>query len=143
MDQAISLPNILANLSVPWMWQFHKIAFLVSIPGMLLESMFVRRISEVTFRQALAASLTANLISALLGFPMAWALRPFYHSLMVFELAGFLLPFAMFYILSVFIESHVFHRMELTNPLRASAIANLFSHILIVAMIMFTGYAML
>lgn len=142
MDQVTSLSIIIANNSIPWVYQFHKIAFLVSIPGMLLESLFVRRISQVTFSHAFSASFLANLISALLGFPVAWALRPYYELLLDFGLAGFFLPFAVFYTLSVFIESHVFDRMALTEPLRASAIANLFSHFLIVATILFTGYSL-
>ena len=71
----LAVPNVaLANTGIPMIVITMPLMFIALIPVILIEAWIYYKARKITFKQAFYSSVIANLISTIIGIPIAWVL---------------------------------------------------------------------
>jgi len=131
---------VVANIAVPWLWQYDKIAVLTIGPAMLAEWLVVYRMAKTGYFRSLGIATLMNLVSTLAGYPLVLIMQG------PMNVAGFgtmvLLCLPIACAVTIFVEWAVLRAFAptVTRAWRISITCNIMSYLIIVLIIMFTGY---
>lgn len=133
--------TILANIAVPWLWQYEKIAFITICPAMLAEWLILRRMARLNYLRALYIAFVMNLASTIVGYPVAVLLQG---PMNVADIGTIVfLGLAVACIITILVEWAVLRAFAdcTAHALRYSIVCNLASYTIILGML-YGGYAM-
>ncbi len=133
----------LANIAVPWLWQYGKFTMLLLGPAMLAEWLIVRRLAGIGYAHSLGITATMNIVSTLCGYPVVLFLRKSMNSADIAVIL--LLGLGIACILTILVEWAVLLVFPATakRAMLISTISNVTSYSIIILPSIWGGYAMI